>query len=292
MISFFQAIVIGLLQGFTELFPISSLGHAILIPSLFGWDQVYTNEANGASFYVSFTVLIHLATVIAILIFYRQEWKKIITGFFSSVRKRSATNPHEKLAWLLLFATVPAGLLGLIFGSLLESQFAEPLAAAVFLTINGLVLLMGEKLRRRSSTRKDFSLDTTAKNTEKITYKRAGIIGVSQSLALFAGISRSGVTMVGGLISGLDEEDAARFSFLLSAPIILGATIYKLPDLLSDGMADSRPQMIVGGIAAAIAAYFSVKFLDRYFKTRTLKPFAYYCLAFGLFMVVFQLVKM
>ena len=290
MITFFQAIVIGILQGFTELFPISSLGHAILIPSLLGLESVYTNGATGVSFYVSFAVLIHLATTFALLIFYREEWAKIIKGFFSSINHRKIQNPHEKLAWFLVITTIPAGLIGLIFGQMLEPQFAEPMSAAIFLIINGFILLLGDHLHKRRK-RIDFSLETTAKNTANLDFKHAGIIGTSQVLALFAGISRSGVTMVGGLASGLDGEDAARFSFLLSTPIILGAGLYKLPDLLSSDLANSRPEMLAGGVAAAIAAYFSVKFLDRYFRTRTLKPFAIYCLCFGLFMIGFQLLK-
>lgn len=290
MITFFQAIVIGLLQGFTELFPISSLGHAILIPSLLGWEDIYTSDAAGPSFYVSFAVLIHLATTAALLIFYRREWIKIISGFFKSIKRGSVKGPHEKLAWFLVVATIPAGLIGVAFGSLLESQFAEPLSAAIFLTLNGFILLLGEHLHRRYK-RRDFSVESTAQNTAQLTYKRAGMIGVSQVGALFAGISRSGVTMVGGLASGLDEQDAARFSFLMATPIILGAGLYKLPDLLSAEMADSRPQMLVGGLVAGVAAYFSVKFLDRYFRTRTLRPFAFYCLAFGTFMIIFQVFR-
>lgn len=290
MITFFQAIVIGLLQGFTELFPISSLGHAILIPSLFGWEDIYNNGGQNANFYVSFTVLIHLATTVALLFFYRKEWVKIIQGFFNSIKKRKISTSHEKLAWLLVFATIPAGLVGIIFSTTLQDQFADPMAAAIFLTLNGLLLLYGVKLAKRSK-RQDFSLDSTAKNTEeKISFKRAGVIGLSQVLALFPGISRSGVTMVGGLVSGLDSEDAARFTFLLATPIILAAGIYKLPDLLSADLAQSRPEMLVGGLVAGIAAYFSVKFLDRYFRTRTLMPFAIYCLAAGSFMIMFQTV--
>jgi len=290
VITFFQAIIIGILQGFTELFPISSLGHAILIPSLLGWESVYNGSSVGASFYVSFAVLIHLATTAALLVFYREEWIRIIKGFISSIKNRRIQNPHEKLAWFLVITTIPAGLIGLIFGQMLEPQFAKPMSAAIFLTINGLILLLGDHLHRHRK-RIDFSLETTAKNTANLDFKHAGIIGTSQVLALFAGISRSGVTMVGGLASGLDEEDAARFSFLLSTPIILAAGFYKLPDLLSSDLADSRPEMLAGGVAAAIAAYFSVKFLDRYFRTRTLRPFALYCLAFGIFMTVFEVLK-
>lgn len=291
MITFFQAIIIGLLQGFTELFPISSLGHAILIPKLFGWQSIYNNGGLDQNFYVSFTVLIHLATTVALLVFYRKEWARIIKGFFSSIKKRRVTESHEKLAWLLVFATIPAGLVGLIFSTALQDQFADPMAAAIFLFLNGFILLFGVKLAQRESKRQDFSMDSTAKNTGKLSYKRAGVIGLSQVLALFPGISRSGVTMVGGLFSGLDSEDAARFTFLLATPIILAAAVYKLPDILDPSIASSRPQMLVGGVVAGFAAYFSVKFLDRYFKTRNLLPFTIYCLLFGAFMIAFSLVS-
>lgn len=291
MITLFQAIIIGLLQGFTELFPISSLGHAILIPELFGWQNVYNNGGADQNFYVSFTVLIHFATTVALLIFYREEWVKIIKGFLRSIKKRRATEAHEKLAWLLVFATIPAGLVGLIFSQALQDQFSDPMAASIFLVVNSFILLFGVKLASKRSKREDFSLNATAKNTQKISYKRAGVIGLSQVLALFPGISRSGVTMVGGLFSGLDSEDAARFTFLLATPIILAAALYKLPDILDPSLVDSRPEMLVGGVVAGFAAYFSVKFLDRYFRTRNLMPFAIYCLAFGLFMIGFQVFK-
>lgn len=292
MITFFQAIIIGLLQGATELFPISSLGHSVLLTDLFGWNHLLQLQSTGESFFLSFLVILHLATAIALLIFYRHTWVKIINGFFRSIKKRRVTEPYEKLAWLLIVATIPAGLVGLIFEHNLRSQFAKPMAAAIFLTINGLILLAGEYARRKAKNgRQDFSLNITAQNTSHITLKRAGIIGTSQVLALFAGISRSGVTMVGGIFSGLDYEDSARFSFLLATPIIFGAAIYKMPDFfgsLADGV---RPQILVGGLAAGISAYLSVKFLDKYFKTRSLMPFAIYCLIFGIFMIIFQSAK-
>ncbi len=286
MISFIQAIIIGLLQGVTELFPISSLGHSVLFADLFGWHNILRSES-GESFFLAFLVVLHVATAIALLIFYWREWVKIIGGFFKSVKTRKIESSYQKLAWLIIVATIPAGLVGLIFEHSLRSQFAKPMAAAVFLVINGFVLLLGERAIRAKHDRTDFSMDQSAKNTGKISFGRAGIIGTAQVGALFAGISRSGITMVSGLVSGLDHEDAARFSFLLATPIILAAGIYKAPDFfgkLGDG---ARPQMLVGGLAAGIAAYLSVRFLDKYFKSKSLIPFAIYCLAFGSFMIFF-----
>jgi len=290
MITFFQAIVIGFIQGVTELFPISSLGHSVLIANLFGWHNLLAQEASSESSFLSFLVVLHVATAIALLIFYRREWIKIIKGFFSSLKRRRAVTAYEKLAWLLIVATIPAGLIGLIFEHSLRTQFAKPMSAAVFLIINGCILMAGERVRSAKTKRDDYSVDATAKNAGKLTYSRAGIIGVAQVGALFAGISRSGITMVSGLYSGLDYEDSARFSFLLATPIILAAGLYKLPDFLGANGNGVRPQMLAGGVAAGIAAYFSVRFLDKYFKNKSLKPFAIYSLCFGVLMVVFQLI--
>ncbi len=290
MITFFQAIIIGLLQGVTELFPISSLGHSVLLSSLFGWHNLLAQESSHESSFLSFLVVLHVATAIALLVFYRQEWRKIIVGFFSSIKRGRIQSSYEKLAWLLVAATIPAGLTGLLLEHFLREQFAKPLSAAIFLTVNGLILLAGERARTANHDRSDFSLEKSAQNTGKISPKRAGIIGLAQVAALFAGISRSGITMVSGLYSGLDYEDSARFSFLLATPIILAAGIYKLPDFLGSNANGARPQMLVGAIAAGIAAYLSVRFLDKYFKNKSLRPFAIYCLCFGLFMIAFQLI--
>ncbi len=287
MITFFQAIVIGLLQGVTELFPISSLGHSVLLTDLFGWNNLLKQQSQ-EGFFLSFLVILHLATALALLIFYRKEWINITKGFFTSVKKRRAENSYEKLVWLLIIATIPVGLMGLILEHSLRTQFAKPMAAAVFLTINGFILLAGDRALKASKKRNDYSLDQTTKNASKLSPAKAIAIGISQVGALFAGISRSGITMVSGLYSGLDHEDAARFSFLLATPIIFAAGIYKLPDFFGPLSAGARPQILVGGLAAGIAAYLSVRYLDKYFKDKSLKPFAIYCLAFGGFMILFQ----
>ena len=285
MISYIQSIILGLLQGVTELFPVSSLGHSVLFAWLFGWTGILKGQSSQGSFFLAFLVLLHVATATALLIFYREQWIKIIKGFFSSVKKRKDDSSNEKLAWLIIVATIPAGLIGLIFEHTLRTQFAKPLSAAIFIIINGGILLIGDRFMRDHHMRapkRDFLLETSAKHTaSKMSFKNALAIGTVQVFALFAGISRSGVTIIGGLFSGLDYEDAARFSFLLATPIILAAGLLKLPDFFGPLANGYRPQMIVGAIAAGVSAYLTVRFLDKYFRNKTLRPFAIYCLAFG-----------
>jgi undecaprenyl-diphosphatase len=287
-VTYFQAIVIGLLQGVTELFPISSLGHSVLVPAWLGWDKIVNAQSASESFYLAFVVALHVATALALLWYFRQEWAAIIRGFFRTLRTRRLETPDERLAWLLIVATIPAGLTGIALEHALRTLFAKPLSAAIFLTLNGVILFFGERVRRQRSTRNLITTHaTTSSETEvgrrldTLEFKEAGAVGVAQIGALFAGISRSGITMVAGLVRGLDHEDAARFSFLLATPIILAAGVYKVPDLaghLGDGV---RGQAFVGAIAAGIAAYISVRFLMRFFETRNLMPFAIYCLVAG-----------
>jgi undecaprenyl-diphosphatase len=287
MISYFQAIVIGLLQGVTELFPISSLGHSVLVPAWLGWDSI-TKGQSTESPYLAFLVALHCATAIALLVYFRKDWIAIIRGFGRTLTTRKIETPHERMAWLLIIGTIPAGLIGLIFEHKLRTVFAKPEAAAIFLTINGLILILGEVLRRRADVRalvatheQAHSEGETGRRLDTLGFKEGLAVGVAQSGSLLAGISRSGITMVGGLLRGLDHEDAARFSFLLATPIILAAGVYKIPDLtgqLGDGI---RGQAVVGGIVAGVAAFVSVHFLVRFFQTRNLMPFAVYCLIAG-----------
>ena len=235
MLSYFQAVVMGLLQGVSELFPVSGLGHSVLFPALFGWENLVRAQYNTESFFLAFLVGLHVATATALVIFYREEWGRIIGGFFSSIKKGRASTPDERLAWLLIVATIPAGLVGVIFEHSLRTLFAKPFSAALFMVLNGLILLLAERLRRRTQeSRTDHSLISTAQNLKIMKYRDAGLIGVSQILALFAGISRSGITIVGGLLRGLDHQDAARFSFLLATPIILAAGVYTAARTFSD----------------------------------------------------------
>jgi undecaprenyl-diphosphatase len=275
MLTYFRAVVIGLLQGVTELFPISSLGHSVLVPALLGWGDLVKGEATGESPFLAFLVGLHVATAIALLIFFREDWVRIISGFFRSLFRRRVETPDERMAWLLVIATIPAGALALIFEHSLRTVFAKPLAAAIFLTINGLILLGGERARRSSSLRESH------RPLDNLEYREAGVVGVAQTAALLAGISRSGITMVAGLVRGLDHEDSARFSFLLATPIIFAAGVYKIPDLLGHNGDGIRGQVLAGSLVSGIAAYLSVRFLVRYFETRTLTPFAIYCLIAG-----------
>jgi undecaprenyl-diphosphatase len=290
MLTFFQAIVLGVLQGVTELFPVSSLGHSVILPQLLGWTDVVAAQSASESYFLAFLVGLHVATALALLAFYRSTWARIVRGLIASLRTRRIETPDQRLAWLLLVATIPAGSVGLLLEHTLRVVFAKPLAAAGLLVINGLVLLFGEWIRQRAEVSSVVATHATttagARRLDTLDLREAGAIGVAQVLALLPGISRSGITMVAGLARGLDHEDSARFSFLLATPIILAAGIYKLPDLLGPNGDGVRLQILAGSVAAGLAAYLSVRFLTRYFTTRTLTPFAVYCLVVGILAIV------
>jgi undecaprenyl-diphosphatase len=290
VLSYLQAIVLGLLQGVTELFPVSSLGHTVIFPALFGWRGLVQSQSSDESFFLAFLVGMHVATAIALLIYFREQWVRIIRGFFVTLRTRRIETADERLAWLLIVATIPAGIVGLAFEHLFRTVFAKPLAAATFLVINGFILLVGDAARRRAEARQPIgapgAATAPARRLDNLDFRESGVIGVAQVFALLAGISRSGITMVAGLVRGLDYEDAARFSFLLATPVILAAGIYKLPDLLGPNGNGVRSQILVGSIVAGVAAYLAVRFLMRYFETRKLWPFAVYCLLFGGAMII------
>ena len=322
MITYLQAVVIGLLQGVTELFPVSSLGHSVLVPALIGgsWQTLATQSATSTSEtspYLAIIVALHVATAVALIIFFRADWVRITAGFARTLRPSLAarrlvtTDADERLAWLLIIATIPVGITGLALEHTFRTLFANPLAAAIFLTINGLILLVGEVLRRRAPTDNDHHGMTvgdarelqpvadptpaissvspavdpkTTQPTRRLTtlhYGEAAIIGSFQTFALLAGISRSGIAMVGGLARGLSHRDAARFSFLLATPVILAAGLLKLPSLAGPAGDHIHGQVLVGALVAGLASYLSVKWLTRYFETRTLIPFAIYSLVAG-----------
>jgi len=409
-VTYFQAVVIALIQGVTELFPISSLGHSVLIPAWFGgsWQTMVTQSSQASSessFYLAYIVALHCATALALMWFFRADWVRIIRGFFrslpASVRlslahrrlRLSVTDKDERLAWMIIFATIPVGLTGVVLEHTFRTLFAKPAAAAILLFVNGLILLGAEALRRSAVRRKQAGVQTGASRSaqafapasapgpavppweaaapgypgtpgygypgvpqnpgysanpnpgysanpgypanpnpgyygnpggpgrasapqpgaagrgqpashrrpsggrdgsdvtaaeqsderiSKLSYVDGIVIGATQILALLAGISRSGVTMAGGLWRGLDHEDAARFAFLLATPVILAAGVLKVPSLLGPAGAHIHGQVVVGVIVCGIAAYLSVRFLVRWFQTRTLTPFAIYCLAFGI----------
>jgi undecaprenyl-diphosphatase len=348
-LTYLEAAVVGLIQGVTELFPVSSLGHNVLLPALIGgsWARDL-NVAASESPYLAFIVGLHVATAIALLIYFWRDWVRIVRGFFSSLRQiaRPAEgttrwmlqSADEELAWLIILATIPVGLVGLVFEHMFRVIFAKPAYAAVFLIINGLILLAGERFRRRASLeadeqiaaereyalqgasggyarsypgesrhavpgesrhaapgearyaagRRDLRLeemDNAVESDERLSrmgYGQAVIIGSAQVLALLAGISRDGVTMVAGMARGLSRADAARFAFLLATPVILAAGALKVPDLMGSLGNGIHGQVVVGSVLSGVGAYVSVKYLVRYFQTRTLTPFGIYCIIAGL----------
>lgn len=282
MITYVQAVFLGLLQGVTELFPISSLGHTVLIPYWFGWTDVVNAQSADSSYFLAFVVALHVATALALLFHYWRTWVRIIGGFFSSIRKRRIETPDERLAWLLVVGTIPIGIIGLGLEHALRTLFAKPTASAVFLMLNGVILYLGERLRRRTAEPVGaHGIEPPGRELDTLELKEGAFIGVAQAGALLAGVSRSGITMVGGLLRGLNHEDAARFAFLLATPVILAAGLYKVPDLLGHTGDGVRGQALAGAVAAFFAALFAVKFLEKYFERRTLTPFAIYCLAAG-----------
>lgn len=288
--TFAQAIILGLLQGVTELFPISSLGHSVVLPALLGWTNVVEAQSATESFFLAFLVGLHVATALALLFFFRADWARIIRGLLHSAQCRRIETPDERLGWLLVVATIPAGLLGLLFEHSLRVLFATPLVAAAFLIVNGLVLFAGERVRRRAEVRRVIAAHARTaagdRRLDTLEFRESLVVGGAQVFALIPGISRSGITMVTGLIRGLDHTDAARFSFLLATPIILAAGVYKLPDLLGHNGDGVRMEVLAGSLAAGIAAYLSVRFLTGYFRTRTLLPFAIYSIVVGIVCVV------
>jgi undecaprenyl-diphosphatase len=290
-ISYFQAIVLGLLQGVTELFPISSLGHTVLFPTLFGWNALVHAQSQKESFWLAFVVMLHVGSAIGLLIYYRRDWVEIIGAFFHTLRTRRIETVNERLAWLIILASIPAGIIGIALEKELRTLTAKPEVASIFLMVNGLLLFAAERFRRRAAVRELAIAEGTkpdgARKLETLEYREALVVGLAQSTALVAGISRDGVTMGAGLARGLDHSDSARFAFLLATPIILAAGIFKLPDLtghLGDGI---RGQALVAMVVAAVTAVFTVAFLVKYFKTRTLVPFGFYCLLFGFAMLIY-----
>jgi undecaprenyl-diphosphatase len=275
-ISYFQAVVLGLLQGVSELFPVSSLGHAVIAPRLFGWN-IHQND----KFFITFLVATHLATAIVLLLFFWRDWMRILRGLGRSLRDRAIAldDTDAKLGWLLVVGTIPAGILGLVLENKLRHVFASTQSAAIFLLLNGLLLYGAERLRRRAPQPEHG--DPDARIARRVGWRDSTIIGAAQALALIPGFSRSGATMGGGLLVGLSNEDAARFAFLLATPIIGAAAALKLPELAGKEGNGVRGPALVGAICAAITAYLAVRFLMRFFETNRLTPFAVYCLLAG-----------
>jgi undecaprenyl-diphosphatase len=313
-LTFLEAGVIGLIQGVSELFPISSLGHNVLIPALVGgqWARDL-NVAAPESPYLAFIVGLHVATAIALIIYFWHDWVRIIRGFLTSVRYREIYTVDQKLAWMIILGTIPVGLAGLLFEHEFRVVFGQPRYAAAFLAVNGVILIAGERFRRRSSVaadaagarqrehaelvavgrhsasvpragrlREQAAVEVSDRRLATLPFVPAVLIGAAQILALMAGISRDGVTMVAGLARGLSREDAARFAFLLATPVILAAGALKLPDLAGPLGSGIHGQILLASVLSGVGAYLSVRFLVRYLRTRTLTPFGIYCLIAGL----------
>ncbi len=327
-ITYPESIVIGLLQGVTELFPVSSLGHSILAPALVGGAWKRDLSMGEGSPYLAVLVAMHVATALALVAFFWRDWIRVIGGLASSLRHRRISTPYERLGVLLVVATIPVGLAGLALDSAMRHWLGRPVPAAIFLALNGVVLLGVDRLRGNGSGRHAAGRAASAAatnvapagaavadpgTTQRVGYGpgadtahttggamdesaagaasderlsrlglvRGTMIGAAQVLALFPGISRSGITMAAGLLRGLSHEDAARFSFLLATPVILAAGVFKLPELMGSAGDGVRGQALAGSLVAGVAAYISVRFLTRYFETRTLTPFAIYCMVAG-----------
>jgi undecaprenyl-diphosphatase len=279
-ISYGQAAILGLLQGVAEPFPISSLGHGVILPRLVHWN-IHQND----KFFLTFLVATHLATAIVLLFFFLKDWIRIVKGIFRSLRDRQIApgDNDARLGWLLVVGTIPAGILGLLLEKPLRHLFASAATAAAFLIVNGVLLLAFERLRKRAPAPDDHEggdLESD-RRLAGLSWRQAVGVGTAQAAALIPGISRSGVTMGGGLLAGLSNQDAARFGFLLATPIIGAAAVLKLPELFGHDGAHVRGQALVGALCAAVTTYFAVKFLLKFFETNRLTPFGIYCILAG-----------
>jgi undecaprenyl-diphosphatase len=293
----------------TELFPVSSLGHTVIFPNLFGWHNIVRWQSQPESPWLAFVVMLHVGSAIGLLIYFWRTWIDVIRAFFVSLARIVRTRgwaietSTERLAWLIVTATIPVGILGLALEHPIRTALAKPLAASIFLIVNGFILLAAERFRRRADVRelavREGAKDDGGRKLDSLEYREAGVIGTFQSTALIAGISRDGIVMTGGLVRGLDNEDAARFAFLLATPPILAAGLVKFSDLtgrihLGHGYAtaqqahDLRIAAVIAAVVAAVVAVGTVHFLTRYFKSRNLIPFGVYCVLFGAAMVIYN----
>lgn len=277
-----QVVALALLQGVAELFPVSSLGHTVIIPGLLGWGNLIKQES-----FLPLVVLLHLGTAVALLTFFWRDWVTLIRAFFrTAIAGRLDADPQGRTIWLVIAGTIPAGLIGLLFEKPIQQIFfssSAPVLAAAFLALNGAVLFAGERLRQRSEPA---GLDRAKqeqafKRIDDLTFGQALLVGLAQAAALVPGISRSGITMVAGMRVRLSHEESARFTFLLATPLIGAAGLLEVPKLFSKSNIGMLPYALIGGVIAAVAAFLSVKFLMRYFEVGRLTPFAYYCLAAG-----------
>ncbi len=286
--------MLGVVQGATELFPVSSLGHTVLLPTLFRWGNIVAWQSQPESPWLAFVVMLHVGSAVGLLIYFWRTWIELIKAFFATLGKRRIETPTERLAWLIVVATIPVGILGLLLEKVIREALAKPLSAAIFLMVNGCILLYAERYRKRSEVRelarREGLNPEGFRALDTLDFREAGIIGTVQTSALIAGISRDGVVMTAGLARGMDNSDAARFGFLLATPPILAAGLLKVGDLTGPNGNGVRGAAVIAAICAAITAVITVHFLTRYFKKGNLRPFGIYCILFGAFMTAFTIV--
>ncbi|GAC1395644.1 MAG: undecaprenyl-diphosphate phosphatase [Vulcanimicrobiaceae bacterium] len=275
-----QAMLLAVLQGVSELFPISSLGHTVLVPSLLRWKIDRSDPT-----FLAFVVALHLGTAIALIVFYRSDWVRIVRALVASVsRGNLSSDPDERIGWLLIVGTIPVALLGVFLEKPVRAFFGSSALVSVFLIVNAFIMFAGEALRRRGERGDATSLPT-------LTWGDGAKVGIAQGAALLPGISRSGSSIVAGLLLRLTHDDAARYSFLLATPVIFAASALEVPQLLAPTAHAVLVQAIVGGVLAAICAYGSVAFLTRWFHSNDLRPFGWYCLIFGVVCLALTLTK-
>jgi undecaprenyl-diphosphatase len=271
-VTFAQAMFLAVLQGISELFPVSSLGHTILIPALLRWPVDRSAES-----FLAFVVVLHLGTALALIVFYRREWIAITRALVASIiRGRLSDDRDEKIGWLLVAGTIPVAVLGVAFQSAVRGFFGSPIIVSLFLIANAFVMFLGEWLRRRQ-----IAGGTGTLALEGMTWVDGVKVGVAQGLALLPGISRSGSSIVAGLLLNLDHEDAAKFSFLLATPVIFAASVLEIPTLFAPDAHVVAVEAVLGCVLSGVTAYASVAFLTRYFKHNDLRPFGWYCLVVG-----------
>jgi len=270
-----QALIMGIVQGLTEFLPVSSSGHLILVPYLFGWDDAFITS-------LAFSVMLHLGTLVALLVYFRGDWLRLIPAGLAAVRDRSLDgDPDRRLAWLLVAATIPAAIVGFLFSDVIESGIREPALVAVTLIVGGLILWLADGIGAES------------REVEDVTFPIATGIGVAQALALIPGISRSGISISAGRLSGLGRPAAARFAFLMATPITFGAIIFEARKLLT-GESGVQPQvmpLVVGMLASLVAGFAAIHFMLRYLRTRSLRIFVWYRFALAAIVIAVFLTR-
>jgi undecaprenyl-diphosphatase len=294
-----HTLILGALQGISELFPISSLAQTILIPAILKWNMGGPDQPD----FLAFVVALHLATAIALLIYFWKDWKLVFQAYIGSAKRRQLVyDQPSKFAWLLVAGTIITGLIGAVLEKHIRRLFDEPkyywIVAAV-LMFNGLIMIYADVLKRRVSVVEDpvkqegphtadpaTDIPSERRHAEDLTFIEAAAVGATQSFALIPGISRSGVTIVAGLLAGLSYEEAGRFSFMLGTPIIGLAALKEVHKILAPDVRGNLPITLAAALLSGITAYLSTFFLMRYFRHNRLAPFGWYCIAFGLYALI------